>query len=73
MGNMPNVPFFNESKTRENYQSTKIFNCKWFVIGTFPKRIQCTDDDAKVLMRNVDAEEDIPEVLRALIVPVRPH
>ena len=24
-------------------------------------------------MRNVDAEEDIPEVLRALIAPVRPH
>ena len=44
-----------------------------FVIGTFPKKIRCTGDDAKVSMRNVDAEEDIPEVLRALIAPVRPH
>ncbi len=43
-----------------------------FVIGEIPKMIQYKDSYGKVITREVDVEEEVNEILRAMLAPKRP-
>ena len=58
-------------KNKKNPPKYSIAN--GFVIGSFPEKITITDTDGNEQSVDINAEEDVSDVLRALLAPVRPY
>ncbi|MBE0527141.1 MAG: hypothetical protein IH631_09380 [Candidatus Thorarchaeota archaeon] len=58
-------------KNKKNPPKYSIAN--GFVIGSFPEKITITDTDGNEQSVDINVEEDVSDVLQALLAPVRPY